>query len=174
MVDPAAKPSKQPVAVIEACRCRLLGRCLPVLRRPQVLPPSQSGLVSLYVVVVFTAFVLLAGLVVDGSQIRHERRRLSDVAAQIARESAQEVVLVAWYKDQQIRLDAARAEAKGRQLLQQFELDGSVAVGAAGSAVTVTVSRQVTPTLAFIAPVTVTASRTATAVASKQEHAFAR
>ena len=161
--------------------CRLLAlRRLPALcrlstlRRPANLLHRQSGLVSLYVAIVFVAFVLLAGLVADGSRIRHERRRLSDVAAQIARVSAQEIAPHAWYQDQQIRLDAARAEAKGRQLLQQFELDGSVTVPNAGNAVTVTVSRRVTPTLAVIAPVTVTASRTATAVASKQQHELAQ
>ena len=144
------------------------------MRHPATLYHRQSGVVSLYVAIVFVAFVLLAGLVADGSRIRHERRRLSDVAAQIARESAQEVAVQAWYQDQHIRLDAARAEATGRQLLQQFELEGTVAVAAASNAVTVTVRRRVTPTLAVIAPVTVTASRTATAVASKQEREFAQ
>ena len=143
-------------------------RWLPPLRQ------RQNGLVSLYVAIVFVAFVLLAGLVADGSRIRHERRRLNDVAAQIARVSAQEVALQAWYQDQQVRLDADRAVAKGRQLLQQFELDGSIAVAADSNAVTVTVSRQITPTLAVVAPVTVTARRTATAVASKQPHEFAQ
>ncbi len=129
---------------------------------------EQAGLVSLYVAIVFVAFILLTGLVADGAQIRNERRLLDDMAARISRVVAQEVDVQAWHEDQQIMLDKTRVKAVGDQLLERFNLDGAVTTSEAGDEVIVTVRKRISPSLSVIPAQTISASRRATALVSEE------
>ncbi len=129
---------------------------------------GTQGLVSLYVAIIFVAFMLLTGLVADGAQLRQERRQLDDLAARISRVIAQEVDLQAWHQDQQIILDPTKAQAAGRQLLDDHNLDGTIAISEASSQVTVTLQRRISPALSVIPARTISASRTAEATIRNQ------
>jgi len=125
---------------------------------------DQAGFASLYVAIIFVAFVLLTGLVSDGSQIRTERRKLDDIAAQISRAVAQEVDAQAWHEDQQILLDQTRVDVVGKQMLERFGLEGTVTTSEAGNEVIVTVRKRISPAMSVIGAQTISATRRSAAV----------
>lgn len=132
-------------------------------RKPKQGGLGSHGLVSLYVAIIFVAFMLLTGLVADGAQLRQERRQLDDLAARISRVIAQEVDLHAWHQHQHIILDPTKAQTAGRRLLSQHDLSGTIDISEASNQVTVTLQRRISPALSVIPARTISASRTATA-----------
>lgn len=125
---------------------------------------NQAGFASLYVAIIFVAFVLMTGLVSDGAQIRTERRRLDDIAAQISRVAAQEVDAQVWHENQQILLDKARVDVAGKRMLKQFGLEGTVTTSEAGNEVIVTIRKRISPSMSVIGAQTISATRRSTAV----------
>lgn len=125
---------------------------------------DERGVVGLYVAVVFTAVLLIAGLLVDGGAIRTGRREAGDVAARAARAGAQEIDVDLLMSTGVVELDPASASAAARSFLGAAGWAGSVEVGA--RTVTVSVQRSVPMRLLSmvgVADKTVIATRTARA-----------
>ena len=126
---------------------------------------NETGALSLYVAVVFVVFMLMTGLVADGAEIRHARRRLDDLAARIAREAAQQVDAAELHSKGKTVLNITRAKSAGTSLIKSLGLKGEV--NATKSLVTVTLRETVKPALSVIPSSQVTARREAFAASSK-------
>ena len=126
---------------------------------------NEAGALSLYVAIVFAVFMLMTGLVADGAEIRHARRRLDDLAASIAREAAQQIDASELHRGGKTVLNIARAKSAGAALLKQLGLKGEV--NATEDRVTVTLRETVKPALSVIPSSQVTARREALAASSK-------
>ncbi len=74
----------------------------------------ERGAISLFLALVFVAFLLIAGMVIDSATVRSERRAAADVARQAARAAVQEIDVAFFRLTGLVRLktDAARAAAE--------------------------------------------------------------
>ena len=126
---------------------------------------NEAGALSLYVAIVFAVFMLMTGLVADGAEIRHARRRLDDLAASIAREAAQQIDAAELHRGGKVVLNIARAKSAGARLLNQLGQTGEV--NATKDRVIVTLRKTVKPALSVIPSSQVTARREALAASSK-------
>ena len=126
---------------------------------------NEAGALSLYVAIVFAVFMLMTGLVADGAEIRHARRRLDDLAASIAREAAQQIDAAELHRNGKVVLNIARAKSAGARLLNQLGQTGEV--NATKDRVIVTLRKTVKPALSVIPSSQVTARREALAASSK-------
>ena len=126
---------------------------------------DETGALSLYVAIVFLVFMLMTGLVADGAEIRHARRRLDDLAARIAREAAQQIDTAELHRNGKAVLDIAKVKTAATGLITSLGLTGEV--NATKDRVAVTLRETVKPALSVIPSSQVTARREATAVSSK-------
>ena len=101
-------------------------------------PRAETGVVSLFVAVLFVAFLLIAGVVIDSAELRGQRRALSDLARQAARAAVQEVDVDFYRLTGTVRLDGAAAVAAARAVAG---IEADVAVQ--GDRASVSVGRQV-------------------------------
>jgi Flp pilus assembly protein TadG len=125
---------------------------------------NDRGVVGLYVSVVFLAFLLVTGLIVDGGAIRAARRDAADTAARAARVGAQEIDEDLFMVSGEVRLDLAAAERAAESFLDDVGSTGSAS--ATPDLVTVSVESYVAVRFLSIAGVdgrTVQAKRSARA-----------
>ena len=150
-------------------RLRLCARALVGAQKASSLKSasqrSDAGAVSLHMAIIFAVFMLMTGLVADGSEIRQARRRLDDMAARISREAAQQIDAAELHKSGKITLDITKAKAVGERLIAHLGLNGQVKV--TKERVVVTLSESVAPSLSVIPSSQVNAKREATAVSLK-------
>ena len=92
--------------------------------------PAETGVVSLFVAVLFVAFLLTAGLVIDAAELRGQRRALADLARQAARAAVQEVDMTIYRSTGAVRLDAQAAAAAARAVAGRAGLEADVTVQA--------------------------------------------
>ncbi len=102
---------------------------------------AESGVVSLFVAVLFVAFLLIAGVVIDSAELRGQRRALSDLARQAARAAVQEVDVDHYRSTGKVRLDDTAAAAAARAVTDRSGLEPDVAVQ--GDRASVSVGRDV-------------------------------
>ncbi|WP_409497261.1 TadE/TadG family type IV pilus assembly protein [Amycolatopsis sp. cmx-11-12] len=128
----------------------------PALRR---LREDQSGRVTAFVVIIVTAVLLFAGLVLDGGLALAAKVRALGEAQEAARVGAQEIDLAAYRAKGTLRLEPQQATAAARNYLAAAGHTGTVSVAGNTVNVTVTVSQstQLLP-LIGIGSITVTAS----------------
>jgi Flp pilus assembly protein TadG len=135
----------------------------PALRR---LRQDQSGRVTAFVVIIVTAVLLFAGLVLDGGLALAAKVRALGEAQEAARAGAQEIDLTAYRANGALRLEPQQASAAARNYLAAAGHTGTVSVAGntvsvAGNTVNVTVtvsqSTQLLP-LIGIGSITVTAT----------------
>lgn len=112
-------------------RCRIRG----IERR------AEAGVISLFVTVLFVAFLLTAGVVIDSAELRGQRRALSDLARQAARAAVQEVDVNLYRLTGTVGLDTHAAVAAARAVVARSGLDADVAVQ--GDRAAVSLSRDV-------------------------------
>ena len=125
---------------------------------------DDRGVVGVYIAVIFVAFVLITGLIVDGGAIRSGRRDAGDIAARAARAGAQEINVDLLMGSGDIELEPLSAAAAARSVLAQSGTPGSVSVGR--DAVTVSVRSVIGTRLLSVIGIgqkVVTATRTARA-----------
>lgn len=128
----------------------------PALRR---LREDQSGRVTAFVVIIVTAVLLFAGLVLDGGLALAAKVRALGEAQEAARAGAQEIDLAAYRANGALRLEPQQASAAARNYLAAAGHTGTVSVAGNTVNVTVTVSQstQLLP-LIGIGSITVTAA----------------
>ncbi|MYI55733.1 MAG: hypothetical protein F4062_01660 [Acidimicrobiia bacterium] len=102
---------------------------------------AETGVVSLFVAVLFVAFLLIAGVVIDSAELRGQRRALADLARQAARAAVQEVDVDFYRLTGTVRLDSGAAVAAARTVAQRSGLEAHVAVQ--GDRASVSVGRPV-------------------------------
>ena len=98
-------------------------------------------MVSLFVAVLFVAFLLIAGVVIDSAELRGQRRALSDLARQAARAAVQEVDVDFYRLTGRVRLDGGAAAAAARAVAGRSGLEADVSVQ--GDRASVSVGRHV-------------------------------
>lgn len=123
-------------------------------------PSRDRGSMSAFVVCLALAFLMLAGLSVDGGRLVAARTRAADLAENAARAGAQEIVDI---RAGVRRVDPVAARRTASAYLAAHGVDGSVTV--AGNRVVVTVEITQRPTLLRLAGVT---SRTVRATRSSE------
>ncbi len=127
------------------------------MTRVQQLRNDDSGRVTGFVVIVVTAVLLFAGLVLDGGLALAAKVRAIGEAQEAARAGAQEIDLAAYRASNSLRLVPGRASAAARDYLAAAGHTGTVSVAGNTVNVTVTISQ---PTqllgLAGIGSITVT------------------
>jgi len=130
--------------------------CRPALRR---LREDQSGRVTAFVVIIVTAVLLFAGLVLDGGLALAAKVRALGEAQEAARAGAQEIDLTVYRANGALRLEPQQASAAARNYLAAAGHTGTVSVAGNTVNVTVTVSQstQLLP-LIGIGSITVTAT----------------
>jgi hypothetical protein len=130
--------------------------CRPALRR---LREDQSGRVTAFVVIIVTAVLLFAGLVLDGGLALAAKVRALGEAQEAARAGAQEIDLTVYRTNGALRLEPQQASAAARNYLAAAGHTGTVSVAGNTVNVTVTVSQstQLLP-LIGIGSITVTAT----------------
>ena len=101
----------------------------------------ETGVISLYVAVLFVAFLLIAGVVIDSAELRGQRRALSDLARQAARAAVQEVDVNVYRLTGTVRLDSDAAVSAARAVAARSGLDAEVTVQ--GDRASVSLSRHV-------------------------------
>ncbi|MGQ0631597.1 MAG: TadE/TadG family type IV pilus assembly protein [Sporichthyaceae bacterium] len=99
--------------------------------------PRDEGAVTLFVVVLSTALLAMAGLVIDGGYALAARQEASSVAEQAARAGADALSPSSLHSSGPLRLDPAAARRAAESYLATTGHDGQTSV--AGDAVTVTV-----------------------------------
>ncbi|MXV89442.1 MAG: hypothetical protein F4121_12160 [Acidimicrobiia bacterium] len=102
---------------------------------------AETGVVSLFVAVLFVAFLLIAGVVIDSAELRGQRRALADLARQAARAAVQEVDVDFYRLTGTVRLDSDAAVAAARAVADRSGLGADVAVQ--GDRASVSVGRHV-------------------------------
>jgi hypothetical protein len=132
----------------------------PLLRRGwRRLRDDQEGRVTAFVVVIVTAILLFAGLVLDGGLALAAKVRAGGEAQEAARAGAQEIDLAAYRNGGTLRLVPQQASAAARSYLAAAGHTGTVSIAGNTITVTVTVSQ---PTqllgLIGIGSITVTAT----------------
>jgi len=113
----------------------MTGRNRPSRR---VTAAGDSGQIAAFVVVMATALVLLAGLVLDGGLTLAARERALDLAQEAARAGVQGINLATYRQTGNLVLSAPLAAADARQYLASTGTQGTVQV--TGNTVTVTVT----------------------------------
>jgi Flp pilus assembly protein TadG len=98
----------------------------------------EHGSVTVFVTVITTALILVAGLVVDGGQILNTKREAANVAESAARAGAQEIDENAARRDGTVALDQPRAVDRATTFLAANGYEGTVS--ATTTTVTVTVN----------------------------------
>ena len=104
----------------------------------QRLHADQDGRVTAFVVIMVTAILLFAGLVLDGGLALAAKVRALGEAQEAARAGAQEIDLAAYRADGTLRLAPQQASAAARNYLAATGHTGTVSV--AGNTVNVTVT----------------------------------
>jgi len=99
---------------------------------------ADSGQITAFVVVMATALILLAGLVLDGGLTLSARERALGLAQEAARAGAQGVNLAIYRQSGNLVLSPALAAADAQQYLASTGSQGTVQV--TGNIVTVTVT----------------------------------
>jgi hypothetical protein len=99
---------------------------------------ADSGQITAFVVVMATALILLAGLVLDGGLTLAARERALNLAQEAARAGAQGINLATYRQNGDFVLNPALAEADAEQYLASTGTQGTVQV--TGNTVTVTVT----------------------------------
>jgi hypothetical protein len=102
---------------------------------------DESGRVTGFVVIVVTAALLFAGLVLDGGLALAAKVRAIGEAQEAARAGAQEIDLAAYRNSNTLRLVPTRASAAARDYLAAAGHTGTVSVVGNTVNVTVTVSQ---------------------------------
>jgi hypothetical protein len=128
-------------------------------RRSRSLREDQDGRVTGFVVVIVTAILLFAGLLLDGGLALAAKVRAIGEAQEAARAGAQEIDLVAYRNSGILRLAPQQASAAAQHYVAATGHTGSVSI--AGNTITVTVTvNQPTQLLGLIGigSITVTAS----------------
>lgn len=105
---------------------------------------EDEGGITAFVVVIVSALLLLAGLVLDGGLALAAKSRAIGEAQEAARAGAQEIDLVAYRTDGTLRLEPHQANAAARAYLATTGHAGTVSVVGDTVHVTVTVNQ---PTL---------------------------
>ncbi|MCY3559698.1 MAG: hypothetical protein OXH20_00770 [bacterium] len=103
-------------------------KALASVRRRGVEPRADAGVISLFVAVLFVAFLLVAGVVIDSAELRGQRRALSDLARQAARAAVQEVDVGLYRLTGKVALDADAATAAARAVVARSGLDADVTI----------------------------------------------
>jgi len=98
----------------------------------------DGGQITAFAVVMMTALILAAGLVLDGGLTLAARERALDEAQQAARAGAQAVNLAVYRQDGQLILNPGQAVADARAYLAGIGAAGTVSV--TGNTVTATVT----------------------------------
>jgi Flp pilus assembly protein TadG len=99
--------------------------------------PHDEGAVTLFIVVIATALLAMAGLVIDGGYALAARQEASFAAEQAARAGADAIAPASLHRSDPLRLDPAAARRAAETYLVTTGHDGRASV--AGDAVTVTV-----------------------------------
>ncbi len=107
-------------------------------RAPHRLRADQDGRVTAFVVIIVTAVLLFAGLVLDGGLALAAKVRALGEAQEAARAGAQEIDLAAYRADGTLRLEPQQASAAARSYLAATGHTGTVSI--AGNTVNVTVT----------------------------------
>lgn len=112
-------------------------------RRPALgrLREDQDGRVTAFAVIIVTAILLFAGLVLDGGLALAAKVRALGEAQEAARAGAQEIDLAAYRADGNLRLAPQQASAAARNYLAAAGHTGTVSVSGNTVNVTVTVSQ---------------------------------
>ena len=125
----------------------------------QRLHEDEQGRVTAFVITLVTAFLLFAGLVLDGGLALAAKIRALGEAQEAARAGAQEIDLAAYRADGAVRLAPQEASAAAHTYLTTAGHTGTVAVVGNKVNVTVTISQ---PTqllgLVGVGSITVTAT----------------
>jgi hypothetical protein len=87
---------------------------------------EDRGVIGLYVSVLFVAFVMVAGLIVDGGAIRSGRREAADVAARAARAGAQQIDVDPLMANGVVILDSESARDAANSLVLGSGMAGQV------------------------------------------------
>ena len=93
---------------------------------------------SVFFAVVFVAFLMMLGLVVDGGRLLDQRSHAHDIAAQAARAGAQHLAVDGFTSGGNVALDPNRARTAATDFLARVSMTGVVTV--TGPTVTVTVT----------------------------------
>jgi Putative Flp pilus-assembly TadE/G-like len=107
-------------------------------RRAQAVLRDQQGRVSAFVVVLTTACLLFAGLVLDGGLALAAKTRAIGQAQEAARAGAQELDLTTYRATGVFRLDPTHARAAAQRYLTTVHATGAVTATDNTVAVTVT------------------------------------
>lgn len=102
---------------------------------------DQSGRVTAFVIIMVTAILLFAGLVLDGGLALAAKVRAVGEAQEAARAGAQEIDLAAYRATGTLRLVPQQASAAARSYLAAAGHSGSVSVAGNTVNVTVTISQ---------------------------------
>lgn len=88
---------------------------------------DESGAISLFLAVIFLAFLLIAGMVMDSAALRSERRAAADMARQAARAAVQEVDVAHYRVTGRVRLkqEAAKSAAEAAVTNDQYKVEVS-------------------------------------------------
>ena len=109
-------------------RCRSCDHTRVPRRGRSRVAHAEAGVVSLFVAVLFVAFLLIAGVVIDSAELRGQRRALSDLARQAARAAVQEVDVDFYRLTGRVRLDSGAAVAAARAVADRSGIETDVAV----------------------------------------------
>lgn len=109
--------------------------------RTRQLHRDQSGRVTAFVIIMVTAILLFAGLVLDGGLALAAKVRAVGEAQEAARAGAQEIDLTAYRATGTLRLLPQQASAAARNYLAAAGHSGSVSVAGNTVNVTVTISQ---------------------------------
>lgn len=107
-------------------------------RRAQTMLRDQHGRVTAFVVVLTTACLLFAGLVLDGGLALAAKTRAIGQAQEAARAGAQELDLTTYRTTGVFRLDPTHAQLAAQRYLSTIHATGAVTVTGNTVAVTVT------------------------------------
>ena len=99
---------------------------------------GDDGTMTVLFAVVFVAFLMMLGLVVDGGRLLDQRSHAHDIAAQAARAGAQHLAVDGFTSDGNLALDPNRARTAATDFLARVGMTGVVTV--TGPTVTVTVT----------------------------------
>jgi Putative Flp pilus-assembly TadE/G-like len=111
------------------------------LSRLRALREDELGRVTAFVVVIVTAVLLFAGLVLDGGLALAAKVRALGEAQEAARAGAQEIDLVAYRTNGSLRLAPQQASAAARSYVAATGHAGTVSVAGNTVNVTVTISQ---------------------------------
>jgi hypothetical protein len=111
----------------------------PKRRRHRAKSAGDSGQITAFVVVMATALILLAGLVLDGGLTLAARERALNLAQEAARAGAQGINLATYRQTGNLVLSAPLATADAQRYLASTGAQGTVQV--TGNTVTVTITQ---------------------------------